>query len=52
MPGCGTAITARLHVAADFLIGAHAASADALLTFDDGFYRENFDVECHTITDS
>lgn len=50
-PSCGTEITARHHVAADFLIGAHAESRDRLLTFDDGFYRDYFDVELWTVTD-
>lgn len=44
-PSCGTEITARQHIAADFLIGAHAESRDFLLTFDDGFYREYFEVD-------
>lgn len=48
-PECGAEITARQHIASDFLIGAHAESNDALLTFDAGFYRDYFDVECLSI---
>ncbi|MFC7157912.1 type II toxin-antitoxin system VapC family toxin [Halomarina halobia] len=48
-PDCDASITARQHVAADFLIGAHAATVDALLTFDRGFYRDYFDVTCRTV---
>lgn len=48
-PECGASVTARQHIAADFLIGAHAATADALLTFDAGFHRDYFDVSCHAI---
>jgi hypothetical protein len=44
-PDCGTTLSARQHLPADFLIGAHAETADRLLTFDSGFYREYFDVE-------
>lgn len=48
-PSCDTEITARQHIAADFVIGAQAElDADALLTFDEGFYREYFDVEVLT----
>lgn len=40
---CGTALSPRQHVAADFLIGGHAVSdADALVSFDSGFYRTYF----------
>ena len=48
---CGATITARQHIAADFLIGAHAESADALLTFDAGFYRDYFDTTVRTVLD-
>ncbi|SDF03294.1 type II toxin-antitoxin system VapC family toxin [Halorientalis regularis] len=44
-PDCESSITARQHVAADFLIGAHAETAGTLLTFDGGFFRDYFDVE-------
>ncbi|WP_231185879.1 type II toxin-antitoxin system VapC family toxin [Haladaptatus sp. DYF46] len=48
-PDCGASVTARQHIAADFLIGAHAATADVLLTFDAAFHRDYFDVECESI---
>lgn len=48
-PACGGTITARQHIASDFLIGAHAETADALLTFDQGFFRDYFDVACRTV---
>lgn len=48
-PECSAEITARQHIASDFLIGAHAELADGLLTFDAGFYRDYFDVDCLTI---
>lgn len=51
-PGCEEAITARQHIASDFLIGAHAETADRLLTFDSGFFREYFDVEIRTVSES
>lgn len=41
---CGTALAPRQHIAADFLIGAHAdADCDCLLTFDTAFYETYFD---------
>jgi len=40
---CGESLAPRQHVAADFLIGGHAAvDADALVTFDAGFYETYF----------
>lgn len=51
-PECGATITSRQHVAADFLIGAHAETAGTLLTFDAGFYRDYFDVECRTVREN
>lgn len=48
-PTCEREIGARQHIVADFVIGAQAErDADALLTFDDGFYRDYFDVELVT----
>ena len=42
-PECGESLAPRQHVAADFLIGGHAAvDADALVTFDAGFYGTYF----------
>ena len=42
-PECGESLAPRQHVAADFLIGGHAAvDADALVTFDAGFYGAYF----------
>lgn len=40
---CGEALSPRQHIAADFLIGGHAsADADALVSFDHGFYDTYF----------
>lgn len=40
---CGTGLTPRQHVAADFLIGGHATTdADVLVSFDAGFYGTYF----------
>lgn len=40
---CGNDLAPRQHVAADFVIGGHAAvDADALLSFDDAFYETYF----------
>lgn len=40
---CGDDLTPRQHIAADFLIGGHAATeASALISFDDGFYESYF----------
>lgn len=40
---CGTDLTSRQHIAADFLIGGHAVvDADSLLSFDSGFYDTYF----------
>lgn len=44
-PDCGAHIGARQHIAADFLIGAHAEESGRLLTFDSDFYRGYFDIE-------
>ena len=42
-PRCAVALTKRLHVLADFLIGAHAlANADCLLSRDLGLYKTYF----------
>lgn len=48
---CGTTINARQHIAADFLVGAHAETADRMLTFDHGFFRDYFDVTVRAIDD-
>lgn len=48
-PECGATVTARQHVAPDFLVGAHAERADALLTFDAGFFRDYFDVDVRSV---
>jgi len=40
---CGESFSPRQHVAADFLIGAHAAvDCDGLVSFDEGFYSPYF----------
>jgi len=40
---CGTDLAPRQHIAADFLVGGHAAiDADALVSFDSGFYGTYF----------
>jgi predicted nucleic acid-binding protein len=40
---CGRSLAPRQHVAADFLIGAHASvDANALVSFDSGFYGTYF----------
>ena len=40
---CGETLTPRQHIAADFLIGGHAAAdADSLISFDGGFYGTYF----------
>jgi predicted nucleic acid-binding protein len=50
-PECEGAVTARQHIASDFLIGAHAETAGVLLTFDHGFFRDYFDVEIRTVSE-
>jgi len=40
---CGTDLTPRQHIAADFCIGGHAAvDCDRLISFDTGFYETYF----------
>lgn len=40
---CGTDLSPRQHIAADFLIGGHATvDADSLVSFDTGFYNTYF----------
>ena len=40
---CGTDLTSHQHIAADFVIGGHAAvDCDALISFDSGFYKTFF----------
>lgn len=42
---CGTPLARRQHVAADFLIGGHAATdADRLISFDRAFFQSYFDL--------
>lgn len=42
-PECDRELTPRQHIAADFLIGGHAVTdAEALITFDKGFYESSF----------
>lgn len=48
-PDCGASITARQHIAADFVIGAHAEQHGSLVTFDGGFYRDYSDVEVRSV---
>lgn len=48
-PACEATISARQRLASDFLIGAHAETEDRLLTFDRGFFRDYFEVECRSI---
>lgn len=43
-PSCGADLASRQHIAAEFLIGAHATTVDRLLTFDEAFYQTYFDV--------
>ena len=45
-PSCGNEVAARQYLPADFVIGAHAEEeADALVSFDTGFFDTYFDVE-------
>ena len=44
-PDCGEPLAVRQHVASDFLIGAHAATAGQLVSYDSGFYRDYFDID-------
>ncbi|WP_050032769.1 type II toxin-antitoxin system VapC family toxin [Halorubrum halophilum] len=40
---CAESLSPRQHIAADFLIGAHAAiDCDGLISFDEGFYSTYF----------
>ena len=40
---CGESLSPRQHIAADFLIGAHAViDCDGLVSFDEGFYSTYF----------
>lgn len=48
-PRCSASVTARQHLPADFIIGAHAEqNCDRLLSFDAGFFRDYFDVDLLT----
>lgn len=49
-PECGRTVTTRQHIAADFLVGAHAEQSGSLLTFDSGFFREYFDVDVRSVS--
>jgi predicted nucleic acid-binding protein len=53
-PQCGAGISRRLHVLADFLIGAHALThADCILSRDLGVYKTYFsDLKVVTVTSS
>lgn len=50
-PNCGDDVTARQHMTPDFCIGAHAEVEGDLLSFDEGFFRDYFDVTVRTVTD-
>lgn len=50
-PGCGADLSSRQHIAADFLVGAHATTADRLLTFDADFFERHFDVRVVSVVD-